>query len=523
MRVQAKMQLGAGHLRRADAMLECADKRCPAEASASADVRSKTADALGRNRKPDLGAALAALPEIAVDMLGRLGAGSPRARTIKVTAGTLGVASGRLVVDGEHEAVLIDPKTWTPRVAVAAKSYKLSPDGQTLATTDDKEVRLHDPLTAASTAFPVGELTFSDDSQRMAIATSQSVTIVALAGRKIERTIAVTALPAVQFAGKALVLRTEAGDLDVIDLGTGKSALSRPQVLDYAITEDDKRLAWVASAAGAMEVAYVDLTTFATVQAMKTTLSASAPRVAITNDGRAIAVSNGQQLVVMDTKSAKVRSLPARTAGDFGVESLYFDRDGRRVCGVFAREGELCAWDITTNALIKTSHWVSRRRMIDVKIKGASPNVALGSTRVTNGALAADEKTFALVARDGKRLFVELYDLGKSASLARLPIFEGEVSAVAVLYAADVFVVRLDNRDVVIDPKRRAVLATLEDVHGAPVAIGDVLAFAGAKGIVTVHRTTGEKQTHLADAAEVCAVGPHLVDKSGCESVFPCH
>lgn len=434
----------------------------------------------------------------------------------------MGVAGGRLVVDGEQEALLFDAKTWSPRVAVASSQWKLAPDGQTLATTDDHEVRLHDPLTAASTAFPVGDLTFSDDSQRLAIATATSVTVVAVAVRKIERTIPVVALPAVQFAGKALVMRSEAGDLTVVDLGTGKIVLTRPSVLDYAITEDDKRLAWVASDAGSLEVAYVDLTTLATVQAVKTALSASAPRIAIANDGLTIAVSDGKQLAVMDSKSAKLRQLPARAAGDFGVESLYFDRDGRRVCGVFARDGELCAWDIASNALIKTSHWVSRRRMIEVKLKGLVPNVAIGSTRVSNGALATDEKTFGVLERDGKRLFLVLYDLAKSVTLARLPIGEGEITSLSVTYAADVFVVRLDGRDVVVDPKKRVVLATLEDVHGPPVLLGDVLVFPAGKGILTVHRTTGEKQKLLGNAMDVCAVGPHLLDKSGCEPLFPC-
>lgn len=178
------MQLGAGHLRRADALVACADKRCPSDADPA--LRAKIDEALGRTRKLELGEALAAPnPEVAADMLVRLGVGAPRARAVRVAPGpTLGLSMGRVVTEGEagesqREVLLYDPKTWTPRMAIAGASFSLSPDGQSLVV----DGRLYDPILGTSATFPAGEVTFSPDSQRMAIVTGSSVTIVGLVKR----------------------------------------------------------------------------------------------------------------------------------------------------------------------------------------------------------------------------------------------------------------------------------------------------------------------------------------------------
>ncbi len=54
--------------------------------------------------------------------------------------------------------------------------------------------------------------------------------------------------------------------------------------------------------------------------------------------------------------------------------------------------------------------------------------------------------------------------------------------------------------------------------------VGEQLVFPAARGgVVVVHRTTGEKKTLLlSEQTEVCAVGPHLVSRAGCDELAAC-
>lgn len=548
-RASAKSLLAAGRLRASDAYLACADKRCPSEASSSADVRRKTFEALGRHRKADLGAALASStdPEVAADMLARLGVGPSRKRNVTVAAnGTVAVSNGRVVLDGEinseqREVLFYDPTSFSPRYAVPAKTWQLSPDGLVLATTDATHVSLHDPAAGTSVKFPIGDLTFAPDSQRVAIVTDASISIVGLVKKTVDATFSAKGRPTVRFAGKVVVLHNEAGDLSVVEVGTGKTVFSRTAVLDADISEDDKRLAWAATVDGAVDLAFVDLATFATVQTARAAFpkSAVAPKVAIADDGHALAISDGQTLVAMDGKTGKTRKLPSR-GSELGVTSLYFDREGRRVCGVFVREGEACGWDLTTNTAILNNPlratFVSRRRAVEIKTRGLGApslaatvlrNVSSGSSRVSNGALTEDGRTFAVVEQEGKFLYVVLYDVLHKKVLARLPLGGDPVEYVSMLrveLVADVFFVQIDARAMIADPKRRTVLVTFEDAVGAPVVVSDTLVIAAARGgAITFDRKTGVKKTWMLNQAlEACAIGPHLLDKRACEELVDC-
>lgn len=323
----------------------------------------------------------------------------------------------------------------------------------------------------------------------------------------------------------------DSGDLMVIDLGTGKEVLTVGRTFDAAITDDDKRLAWVSAlpSAGQLEIAYVDLATLVSVVKGRAELSATtaAPRIALSDDGRTVAITNGRDAVTMDGKTGAIKPLPARAGGDFGVDALYFDRDGKRLCGVFPREGELCAWDVATRTAIKAAHFVSRRRFIEVNVKGLLPNVSSGAARVLNGALSPDDRTFAVVQREGDKLSLLLFDIEKKKTLARLPIGTVKsdyVSALTVGHEAEHFLVSFDGVTTVIDPKRQAVVTTLEETAGAPILLADELLFPLARGgVVAVHRHTGLKKTHvLRDPREVCAIGPHLLPASGCEELIAC-
>ena len=533
LRARAKLQFAAGHARHASALIACADKHCAGEASSSTDLRKKTSDALGRARKPDLGEALATdNAEAAADILERLGLGVPSTHQVHVTTGAIGVGAARVVLGSEQQlAVVYDSKTWAPRVVIPATSFALSPDGAQLAVTTANDVRLYDPLTAASTPFAAGTLTFSPDSQRLAIASDSAVSIVSLATRTVERTIPAKGTEAVQFVGKTLLLRTET-TLDVIDLGTGKNVLSRASVLDAVVTEDQKRLAWIGSfEGGKLDVAFVDLAHFATVHSVRVPFaSTSAPKLAMRDDGRTLVVSDGQQLLVVDAKTSFGRTLPKRVGGAFGVSSLYFDRDQRRVCGFFVREGETCGWDLTTNAVIEGHPFVARRRHIELRMKGLGApqatvlaSVSSANARIKNGALAADDQTFAVVEQEGPRLFVVLYDLAQKKVLGRVAI-DGELHGMLSLDAVgDVFVLLLGERAHVVDPKSRAVIGVV-DSQWIPVVAGDSLIFSGrpdANSLTALSRATKQQKTIKLDT-ELCSVGPHVLPASACDGPVAC-
>lgn len=528
------MQFAAGHVRHASALIACADKHCSGEAAASADLRKKASDALGRARKADLGEALATdNAESSADILERLGLGAPSTHAVHITTSVLGVGAGRLVLQSDQQlAVLYDTKTWAPRLAIPASSFALSPDGAHLAVANDKEVRLYDPLTAASTTFAAGAVTFSSDSQRIAIATASTVAIVSLATKTVERTIPTTpanGTESVLFVGTTLLLRS-ATNLDVIDLGTGKNVLSRPSVLDAVVTEDQKRLAWIGSFDGTkLDVAFVDLAHFATVHSVRVPfVSTLAPKLAIRDDGRTIVVSDGQQLLVVDSKSGFARTLPRRSGGDSGVSTLYFDRDGRRVCGFFVRESETCGWDLTTSTVIATHPFVARRRHVDLKTKGLGApkavvlaSVSSASARIKNGALGSDDQTFAVVEQEGTRLFVVLYDLAKKTVVGRVAI-DGELHGMLSLDAVgDVFVLLLGDRAHVVDPKARSVIGVV-DTERMPVVAGDNLVFSGKEdSLIVLHRPTKQQKTIKLDA-ELCTVGPHVLPRSACDGPIEC-
>ena len=255
----------------------------------------------------------------------------------------------------------------------SARSFTLSPDGKTLATGHDDEVRLWDPQDGSCIGVvenipaSFSPIAFSPDSRQFLVHGRGLQLHDIQAGQTreiINRTSSRCGCSVFACDGRVLVTDGPDTSYNVWDLQTGKIKTRLPNPVDpySSVWVYPSGHIFVFSPDGALLVGRTsdetilvwDMHYARCIQVIEIKVRAKKPALVIHPDGRTIAYNDGEKIILRNIRTGKTRNLIADGLDD--LDSLTFTEDGRYLISL--DQETLRQWDTESGQCLRTVNFL---------------------------------------------------------------------------------------------------------------------------------------------------------------------